>query len=124
MPMADIISKLKNPEECATLEKNALDRGQTELAVQARKRGIEMRAEAYGATSQPERECLEAIYAYERVLSEQNGRTTKAARTWQMLKRHGIIGAVERAVNRPKETAGYRALVEMGLEQFAFEAVI
>jgi hypothetical protein len=41
-----------------------------------------------------------------------------------MIKRHGIIGAVERAVNRPTETSGYRALVDMGLEQYAFEAVI
>ena len=38
--------------------------------------------------------------------------------------RHGIIGAAERAVNRPTETSGYRALVEMRLEEYAFEAVI
>ena len=41
-----------------------------------------------------------------------------------MIDRHGIIGAVERAVNRSAETAGYRALIEMGLEDYAFEAVI
>jgi hypothetical protein len=41
-----------------------------------------------------------------------------------MIERHGILGAVERAVSRPSETAGYRALVEMGLEGYAFEAVI
>jgi hypothetical protein len=122
--MSDIISKLKNPEECAILEKNALDRGHTDLAIQARRRGIEMRAQAYGATRPAERECLEAVYAYERVLTEQRRRTTRASRTWQMIKRHGIIEAVERAVNRPTETSGYRALVEMGLEEYAFEAVI
>jgi hypothetical protein len=122
--VSDIISKLKNPEECANLEKNALDRGNTDLAVQARRRAIEMRAQAYGATSEAERECLEAVYAYERVLSAQRRRNTRASRTWQMIKRHGIIGAAERAVNRPTETSGYRALVEMGLEQYAFEAVI
>ena len=122
--MSDIISKLKNPKECANLEKNALDRGHTELALQARRRAIEMRAQAHGATTQAERECLEAVYAYERVLSDQRRKTIRASRTWQMIKRHGIIGAVERAVNRPTETSGYRALVEKGLEQFAFEAVI
>ncbi len=122
--MSDIISKLRSVEECATLEKNALDRGQTELALRARRRGIEMRAQTHGAKTEAERECLEAVYAYEHVLSRQKRRTIKASRTWQMIKRHGIIGAVERAVNRPKETSGYRALVEMGLEQFAFEAVI
>jgi hypothetical protein len=122
--MSDIISKLKNPEECATLEKNALERGNTDLAVQARKRAIEMRAQAYGATTEAERECLKAVYAYERVLSERRRKTTPATRTWQMIKRHGIIGAAERAVNRPTETSGYRALVEMGLQEYAFEAVI
>ena len=41
-----------------------------------------------------------------------------------MIKRHGILEAAERAVNRDKETTGYTALVEMGLQDFAFEAVI
>ena len=41
-----------------------------------------------------------------------------------MIGRHGILGTVERAVNRPVETQGYTALVEMGLENYAFEAVI
>lgn len=41
-----------------------------------------------------------------------------------MIKRRGIIEAMERAVNRSAETQGYTALVEMGLEEFAFEAVI
>lgn len=122
--MSDIISKLKNPEECYTLEQNALERGHTDLAIQARKRAIEMRAQAHGATTDAERECLKAVYAYERVLSQQRRRNTRASRTWQMIKRHGVIGAAERAVNRPTETSGYRALVEMGLEEYAFEAVI
>ena len=41
-----------------------------------------------------------------------------------MIKAHGIIPAVERAVNRPKETVGYTALLDMGLESYAFEAVV
>ncbi len=41
-----------------------------------------------------------------------------------MIKRHGIIGAVERAVNRKDETLGYSTLIEMGMEDFAFEAVV
>ena len=74
--------------------------------------------------SAAETEALEAIYAYEEVLTKKNGRRTRATRTWQMIRRHGIIGAVERAVDRDTETAGYIALVEMGLEDFAFEAVV
>lgn len=41
-----------------------------------------------------------------------------------MVTRHGILGAVERAVNRKDKTIGYTALVEMGLEGYAFEAVV
>jgi hypothetical protein len=83
-----------------------------------------LKAEIYGATTEAEQECLEAVYAYEEVLSEKNGKKTSASRTWQMIKRHGILSAVERAVNRQQETAGYTALLEMGLEDYAFEAVV
>ena len=67
---------------------------------------------------------MQAIYAYEEVLSQKNGRRTRANRTWQMINRHGILAAVERAVNRSIDTAGYTALAEMGLQNYAFEAVI
>jgi len=86
------------------------------------KRALELHA--HGASNQAERECLEAIYAYERVLTEKHKKKTPASRNWQMVKRHGILGAVERAVNRKDKTIGYTALVEMGLESYAFEAVV
>ena len=41
-----------------------------------------------------------------------------------MIERHGIIGAVERAVNRDTETIGFIALLDMGLEDYAFESVV
>ena len=67
---------------------------------------------------------MSASYAYEEILTSKNGRRTRANRTWQMIKRHGILGAVERAVNREEEASGYTALCEMGLQDYAFEAVI
>lgn len=41
-----------------------------------------------------------------------------------MIQKYGIINAVKRIVNRKVETEGYTALLEMGLESYAFEAVI
>ncbi|HDY7896936.1 TPA: hypothetical protein RQK51_004561 [Vibrio vulnificus] len=41
-----------------------------------------------------------------------------------MIERRGVIDAVERAVNRDDVTQGYEALAEMGLQEYAFEAVI
>lgn len=124
MPTDRLVAKLVTPEECLSFEKNALLRNRPDLAKEARRRAIQLRAEKYGAKTDAERECLEAVYAYERVLTDKNGKNTRANRTWQMIERHGIIPAVERAVNRPTETVGYTALVEKGLEDFAFEAVI
>lgn len=122
--MDNMIAKLKTPEECEIFEKNVTERGRPDLAVAARKRALELQAHRYGARSDIERKCLEAIYAYEQILSAKNGKKTRANRTWQMIKRHGILGAVEHAVNRESETMGYAALRERGLEDYTFEAVV
>lgn len=122
--MDPIIGKLKTPEECKNLEDNATRNGRLDLAMDARRRGIELKALKHGATTDAERECIEAVYAYERVLSEKKGKNTPASRTWPMLKRWGIVPAVERIVSRKAETSGYKALVDMGLQDFAFEAVV
>ncbi len=122
--MDDRVKKLKTPEQCESFEKNALERNRPDLAAEARQRSVQLQAEKYGATTQAERECLEAVFAYERVLSEKNGRATRASRTWPMIKKHGVLAAVERVVSRPDEAADYTALREMGLEEYAFEAVV
>jgi hypothetical protein len=122
--MDERIRKLRTPQECENFGKNAAARNRPDLAKEAQLRAIQLRAEQYGAKSQAEREALEAVYAYEEVLSKKNGRRTRATRTWQMIDRHGIVGAIERAVDREQEAQGYKALVEMNLQELAFEAVI
>lgn len=122
--MDDRVGRLKTPKDCEIFARNAKDKGRPELATAAIRRAVEIRAAAYGATSDAERECLEAIYAYEEILFSKHGRRIRASRTWQMIKRRGIIAAIEQAVDRPDGTAGFTALQEVGLENFAFEAVI
>ena len=87
-------------------------------------RGIQLRADSHGAQTDVERECLEAVYAYEEVLSAKKGKRQRAGRTWPMIKEHGILPAVERIVLKRAESVGFVALAEMGLMEFAFEAVI
>jgi hypothetical protein len=122
--MDDRVRRLTTPEQCEIFARNAIDRDRPDLANEARLRAVQLRADSHGAKSEAEKEALQAIYAYEEVLTKKNGKRTRASRTWQMIRRHGIIEAVERAVNRSAETQGYTSLVEMGLEEFAFEAVI
>jgi len=122
--MDERVVRLKTPTECATFEKNVIERGRPDLALDARKRALELQAQAFGATTKAEKECIEAVYAYERALTDKNGKTTRASRTWPMIKRLGIIAAVDQIVTRTKETVGYATLLEMGLEDYAFEAVV
>jgi len=122
--MDDRVKRLDTPEKCEIFARNAAKRDREDLALEAKQRAVELRAESYGAKSQAEKEALQAVYAYEEVLTKKNGRRTRATRTWQMIKRRGVIESVERAVNRPTETQGYTLLAEMGLQDYAFEAVI
>lgn len=121
--MDERVARLETPEECEQFAIN-VENCLPDLALAARRRAVELRAAQHGATSAAELEALQAVYAYERVLCEKHGKTVCASRTWQMIKRHGIITAVERAVNRKDVTSGYKALVEMGMPDFAFEAVV
>tara|TARA_R110001592_G_scaffold361818_2_gene673760 strand:- start:93 stop:536 length:444 start_codon:yes stop_codon:yes gene_type:complete len=122
--MDDVVKKIKTPDKCLIFAKNAKEKGRDDLALQAKERAIQLKAEVYGADTQAEREAIEAVYAYEEVLTLKNNKKTRASRTWPMIKRHGILNAVERAVNREAETQGYNYLLEMGLQNYAFEAVI
>lgn len=122
--MDEVVKKIKTPDKCLIFAKNAKDKGRDDLALQAKERAIQLKAEAYGAETQAEREAIEAVYAYEEVLTLKNNKKTRASRTWPMIKRHGILNAVERAVNREAETQGYNYLLEMGLQDYAFEAVV
>jgi len=123
-PMDERVAKLRTLEDCERVAKNVLERNRPDQAEGARKRALELRADACGANTQVERDCLEAVYAYEAVLTAKNGRKIRASTIWQMVNRHGVLRAVERAVKRDAETVHYAALRTIGLQDYAFEAVV
>ena len=122
--MDERIQRLDTLKKCENFARNAKAKGRPDLAKEAGRRAVQLRAQEHGAKSAAEKEALQAVYAYEDLLTKKNGRNTRASRTWQMINRHGIIEAVERAVKRDAVTQGYTMLVEMGLEEHAFGAVI
>jgi hypothetical protein len=119
----DLISRLTSPEGCERFAKN-VEATKPDLALKARRKAVELLAASHKATSVVEKETLAAVYAYERVLSERKGRKTRASRTWQMIDRHGVIGAIERAVDRPDDATGYTALAQMKMQDLAFESIV
>lgn len=115
--------RLTTPEECEQFARNALAKYPL-LAQEARRRSVELRAIAHGASSDAEREALECVYALDEVATQRNGRRTRASRTWQSIARHGVLETVERVLGRPNPTAGYIELMDLNLQDFTFEAVV
>jgi hypothetical protein len=121
--MDEMLEKCLTPESCEQYALN-IEKRFPERALAARRRAVELRAKSHGAETVAECEALEAVYAYERVLSSARGKKTRAGRTWPMIERLGIIAAVEQIVSRPGSSAGYAALIAMGMQDMAFEAVV
>lgn len=48
--MDERVAKLKTPEDCAVFAKNVTERGRLDLALAAKKRAIQLRAESFGRT--------------------------------------------------------------------------
>lgn len=119
----DILEKLTTPEECEQFGTNVAEKF-PEIAIEARRRTVQLRAKLKGAKSVVEHEALVAVYAYEASLAIRRGKKVRATRTWQMIERHGIIGAVERAVDRSVETSGFKELEAIGMRDLSFEAVV
>jgi hypothetical protein len=115
----DNLAKATTPEECERFGSNV-----PELAKEARRRAIRLRAELKAPKSEVEREAYEVLYAYEEALAARHGRKVRASRTWQMIKKYQIIGAVERVVAREDDTVGYKELLALGLQELTFEAVV
>ncbi|WP_020168395.1 MULTISPECIES: HNH endonuclease [Methylotenera] len=118
------ILALSNAKDCEDFRKIALANGYEELAYEARLRKIQLKTEAYPVSSIVEKECIEAIHAYEEVLLDRNPKSNGARRTWPDIKRLGIIPTVEKAVTKKADPLGYTALVEMRLEKLSFESII
>ncbi len=70
-----------------------------------------------------ERDFYDVLNAYEELLTEKNGRTTKATRTRQKLKNKGVAQClIDWALGPP--TDGFRLLTERGLSELTAEYLV
>ncbi|HEY5567067.1 MAG TPA: hypothetical protein VIM81_07460 [Gammaproteobacteria bacterium] len=118
------VASLRTPAECEIFARNATAKKRPDLAIEARRKAVDMLAATHETESPVEAEAFAAVYAYEALLTRKNGKKTRATKTWQAVKRYGIIEAIQKAVNRAPQTADYETLREMGLEDLTFEALV
>jgi len=121
--MHELVSRIKDPELCYVFARNARRNGHPELALQVHRRAVDLRAERHRVDTEAEAAALRAIYAYEEVLSYSKGRRTRATGTWQLVNRHGVLGALSRRLASGKLDDVQALLAELGMEDYSFSAV-
>src|SRR5687767_7369394 len=107
--MDPTVARLATSEECEQYAENVRER-HPELAQQARRRAIELRAAAHGAETEAEADALRVLYAYEEALFVKHGKRVKAAYTRRKIAKDGIFAAVEHAVKQAHDPVGYQTL--------------
>lgn len=117
------VTRLNTPDQCKQFIIN-VQAQYPDLAKQARRRAIALRARDFGATDDVEREALECVFALEEAKTTNPLRPYRANRTWTAIKTNGIVKTVNNIVARKAESSGYEALTKAGLDEFTFENVV
>jgi hypothetical protein len=121
--MHDVVVRIKQPELCYIFAKNATERGQPELALQAYRHAVDLRAAEHEVQTEAELMAIKAFYAYEEALSWQNGKRKRATGTWQMVNRIGILPTLQKRLTSKSAEAAQSALKQLKLDDYSFQAV-
>lgn len=71
-----------------------------------------------------ERRFWEIISVFEELLTKANGRTSRAARTREKVKRVGVVRTLDDLAASSKPSEGFRRLVDAGLSDYLFEYLV
>jgi hypothetical protein len=123
--MYDVEKALKTPEECRTVMERALAKQDRELYAAAFRRYCNLSGAVHDDPSDPlVRAAFEALAAYEQTLYDKHGRRVAASRTRQKISRKGVYQSLLEWSKLHGKRPGFQALIEAGLPEFTFEAVI
>jgi hypothetical protein len=119
--MDERVTRLRTPEECDIFATNATARKRPDLALEARRKAVDLKVATHSADTPLEKEALAALYSYETALTHQKGKKVRATRTWQLVKKKGILKAAQQTVCTE---ADHQALLNLGLEDLSLDALI
>ena len=121
--MHELVQRVQDPELCYVFARNATRKGHPELALQAYRRAVDLRAEQHDTDNEAEFAAVRAIYAYEEALSYSKGKRTRATGTWQLVNRHGLLQALDKRLESRGGEEIKAILKELNMEDYSFEAV-
>lgn len=121
----DVDKALQTAEECRRVIERAAAKGDTSLHQAAFRRLCVLTGNAHDDPTDPlVRAAWEAVAAYEQTLYEKHGKNQAASRTRQKIKSKGVYQALVEWGKLHGNRPGFHSLVEAGLPEFTFEAVI
>lgn len=118
-------SKLKTPEDCRTVMERARERDRDDIYKSVFQQYCKLVGNAHDDPTDPLiRDFYETLAAYEQLLTEKNGRTTRASRTRQKVQNKGVYQSLVEWTRGKVETNGFKLLVENGLPEYTGEYLV
>lgn len=115
------IAQMTDPTGLRNLMANARRLDREDVYLNAFRRLCEL--EGLDLSDPLERDFYQVLNAYEELLTEKNGRTTKASRTRQKLKNKGVMQClIDWAIG--SATGGFQLLVDKGLPELTAEYLV
>ena len=121
--MDERVLRIQKPQLCYVFAENALRRGHDDLALQAYRRAVDLRAQEHDTASEAELMALKAFYAYEEALSYGQRKRKRATGTWQMVNRLGILPTLKKRLTSKGNVDIGAALKVLKMEDYSFQAV-
>jgi hypothetical protein len=116
------IAKCNVPEELRRLIKNARGGGAGEVADAAFKKLVSILPAQRPGTL--EHDFWQTLFAFEHMLTEERGKTTRLARTRQKVERVGVLQTLRDWAVDKNEADGFRMLLDRSKSELTGEAII
>jgi hypothetical protein len=117
-----LIENCDDPDRLRSWIRNAREKGEPRVADAAFRRLVSVLPKEKPGTV--EHDFWQTIHAFEHVLSEERGRTTRLARTRQKVARVGEVQTLQDWAMSAKSTDGFTMLLERNMPELTGEAIV
>ncbi|MGX5825998.1 hypothetical protein [Mesorhizobium sp. 43Arga] len=118
----ELIENCDDPDGLRSWIRNAREKGEPRVADAAFRRLVSVLPKEKPGTV--EHDFWQTIHAFEHVLSEERGKTTRLARTRQKVARVGEVQTLQDWAMSAKSTDGFTMLLERNMPELTGEAIV
>ena len=118
----EFIARCNEPDKLRALIKNARDQGGILVADAAFRKLVSLVPSERPGTI--EHDFWQTVHAFEYVLAEERGRTTRLTRTRQKVAKVGVRQTLKDWALSGKDTEGFKMLLERGMAELTGEAIV